>query len=133
MPQTGPTTLRGKAKVGRNAWKHGILSVGIVLHEAEDARDWQEHFDGMCESHKPEGHLEHMLVERAAIYLWKMRRVDMYHVNGVIAVPIMVVMMWLGTKRELLGDYTLTRRHRVLGWFATVVMGAAVVAMFVVR
>jgi Mn2+/Fe2+ NRAMP family transporter len=27
-------------------------------------------------------------------------------VNGVIAVPIMAVMMWLGTKRELLGDYS---------------------------
>jgi NRAMP (natural resistance-associated macrophage protein)-like metal ion transporter len=54
-------------------------------------------------------------------------------VNGVIAVPIMAVMMWLGTKRELLGDYTLTRRHRVLGWFATLVMGTAVIAMFVVR
>jgi Mn2+/Fe2+ NRAMP family transporter len=54
-------------------------------------------------------------------------------VNGVIAVPIMAVMMWLGTRRELLGDYTLTLRHRVLGWFATAVMGAAVIAMFVVH
>jgi len=54
-------------------------------------------------------------------------------VNGVIAVPIMVVMMWLGTKRELLGDYTITLRHRVLGWFATAVMGTAVIAMFVVH
>jgi Mn2+/Fe2+ NRAMP family transporter len=54
-------------------------------------------------------------------------------VNGVIAVPIMAVMMWLGTKRELLGDYTLSLRHRVLGWFATVVMGAAVIAMFVLH
>ena len=54
-------------------------------------------------------------------------------VNGVIAVPIMVVMMWLGTKREILGDYTLTLRHRVLGWLATLVMGAAVIAMFAVR
>ena len=54
-------------------------------------------------------------------------------VNGVIAVPIMAVMMWLGTKREVLGDYTLTLRHRVLGWFATAVMGAAVMAMFTGR
>jgi NRAMP (natural resistance-associated macrophage protein)-like metal ion transporter len=54
-------------------------------------------------------------------------------VNGVIAVPIMAVMMWLGTKRELLGDYTLTLRHRVLGWVATAVMGAAVIAMFVLH
>jgi Mn2+/Fe2+ NRAMP family transporter len=51
-------------------------------------------------------------------------------VNGVVAVPIMAVMMWLGTRRSILGDYTLTRRLQLLGWFATAVMGAAVVAMF---
>lgn len=52
-------------------------------------------------------------------------------VNGIIAVPIMAVMMWLGSNREILGKFTLTRRHRVLGWFATAVMAAAVVAMIV--
>ena len=52
--------------------------------------------------------------------------------NGVIAVPIMAVMMWLGTKREVLGAYILSWRHRILGWFATLVMGAAVAAMFFV-
>ena len=50
-------------------------------------------------------------------------------VNGVIAVPIMVVMMWLGTNRTILGKYTLTRRHQFFGWLATAVMFAAVVAM----
>ena len=40
-------------------------------------------------------------------------------INGVIAVPIMVVMMLLGTQRG----------PRVLGWLATVVMALAVVAM----
>jgi NRAMP (natural resistance-associated macrophage protein)-like metal ion transporter len=50
-------------------------------------------------------------------------------VNGVVAVPIMCVMMLLGTNRSILGDATLTRRHQVLGWFATAVMLAAVVAM----
>ena len=52
-------------------------------------------------------------------------------VNGVIAVPIMAVMMWLGSNHEILGDYTLSRRHLVLGWFATAVMAAAVIAMIV--
>ena len=52
-------------------------------------------------------------------------------VNGVIAVPIMAVMMWLGMRRDILGDNTLTRRHQVLGWFATAVMAVAVVAMLV--
>jgi Mn2+/Fe2+ NRAMP family transporter len=49
--------------------------------------------------------------------------------NGVVAVPIMVVMMMLGGNRKILGDYTLTRRHRWLGWLATGVMGLAVAAM----
>jgi Mn2+/Fe2+ NRAMP family transporter len=53
-------------------------------------------------------------------------------VNGVIAVPIMAVMMWLGTRSDLLGDYTLSMRHRVLGWIATAVMAAAVTVMVVV-
>lgn len=50
-------------------------------------------------------------------------------VNGVIAVPIMAVMMWLGMNKTILGKYTLSLRHRIVGWFATAVMLAAVVAM----
>ncbi len=52
-------------------------------------------------------------------------------VNGIIAVPIMAVMMWLGRNPAVLGQYTITNRHAVLGWFATAVMAAAVVAMIV--
>jgi Mn2+/Fe2+ NRAMP family transporter len=52
-------------------------------------------------------------------------------VNGVVAVPIMAVMMKLGTSRSILGDYTLILRHRIMGWFATFVMFAAVCAMVV--
>jgi NRAMP (natural resistance-associated macrophage protein)-like metal ion transporter len=50
-------------------------------------------------------------------------------VNGVIAVPIMAVMMHLGMRADVLGIHTLTRRHRWLGWLATAVMAVAVVAM----
>lgn len=50
-------------------------------------------------------------------------------VNGVIAVPIMVVMMLLGSNRAVLGDAVLTPRHRLLGWAAVGVMAVAVVAM----
>jgi len=52
-------------------------------------------------------------------------------VNGVVAVPIMVVMMLIGSHRGILGEHTLTLRHRVMGWFATAVMAAAVAAMLV--
>ena len=51
-------------------------------------------------------------------------------VNGVIAVPIMAVMMLLSAKPEVMGTFTSRRKLRVLGWFSTVVMGAAVFAMF---
>jgi len=51
-------------------------------------------------------------------------------VNGVISVPIMVVMMWIGQSTRLMGALTISRRHRVFGWGATVLMGVAVVVMF---
>ena len=51
-------------------------------------------------------------------------------VNGVIAVPIMAVMMLLAVKREVMGPFTLSPRLQALGWLSTLVMFAAVVAMF---
>jgi NRAMP (natural resistance-associated macrophage protein)-like metal ion transporter len=52
-------------------------------------------------------------------------------INGVIAVPIMVVMMLLADDSRVMGAFTVTRRLKALGWLATWTMGAAVVAMFV--
>jgi NRAMP (natural resistance-associated macrophage protein)-like metal ion transporter len=51
-------------------------------------------------------------------------------VNGVIAVPIMVVMMRLVSMPNVMGAFTARWRLRALGWLATGVMAAAVVAMF---
>ena len=51
-------------------------------------------------------------------------------VNGVIAVPIMAVLMLLAVKREVMGPFVLTTRLRALGWVSTLVMAAAVAAMF---
>jgi NRAMP (natural resistance-associated macrophage protein)-like metal ion transporter len=50
-------------------------------------------------------------------------------VNGVIAVPIMVVMMLLAVKPDVMGPFVVKRRLLVLGWISTAVMAAAVVAM----
>jgi len=50
-------------------------------------------------------------------------------VNGVISVPIMAVMMMLAVKPAVMGPFTLSRRLQALGWIATLVMAAAVVAM----
>ena len=50
--------------------------------------------------------------------------------NGVIAVPIMVVMMLLATRRRTMGEHVIGPWLRWLGWIATAVMAATVVAMF---
>jgi NRAMP (natural resistance-associated macrophage protein)-like metal ion transporter len=52
-------------------------------------------------------------------------------VNGVIAVPIMVVMMLLAVKPAVMGAFVITRRLWVLGWLATAVMALAVIALFI--
>ena len=49
--------------------------------------------------------------------------------NGVIAVPIMAVMMLLASRRSTMGDYVIGTRLRLLGWAATAAMAATVVAM----
>ena len=51
--------------------------------------------------------------------------------NGVIAVPIMVVMMLLATRRTTMGDHVIGTTLRWLGWVATAVMALVVGAMFV--
>jgi NRAMP (natural resistance-associated macrophage protein)-like metal ion transporter len=51
-------------------------------------------------------------------------------VNGVIAVPIMAVMMVLAHNKKIMGEYTLSSRHTVIGWAGVAIMLVAVVAMF---
>ncbi|MTV40127.1 divalent metal cation transporter [Duganella radicis] len=50
--------------------------------------------------------------------------------NGVIAVPVMVVVMLLAVRKSVMGELVISRRLRVLGWLCTCVMTLAVVAMF---
>lgn len=50
-------------------------------------------------------------------------------INGVIAVPIMVVMMLLGSQERIMGQFVIGKRLRRLGWLATATMAIAVVAM----
>ena len=49
--------------------------------------------------------------------------------NGVVAVPIMAVMMRMAVRPDIMGAFTITPKLQRLGWFATAVMGIAVVAM----
>jgi Mn2+/Fe2+ NRAMP family transporter len=52
-------------------------------------------------------------------------------VNGVVAAPIMVMIMLLASRRKVMGTFALPVRLKVLGWIATTVMAAAAVGMLV--
>ncbi|HYN04725.1 MAG TPA: divalent metal cation transporter [Vicinamibacteria bacterium] len=51
-------------------------------------------------------------------------------VNGVVAAPIMVMIMLLASRRKVMGTFELPLRLKILGWTATSVMAAVTVAMF---
>ncbi len=50
-------------------------------------------------------------------------------INGVIAVPIMAIMMLLARREDVMDRFIISVRLRGLGWFATAVMAVTVVAM----
>jgi NRAMP (natural resistance-associated macrophage protein)-like metal ion transporter len=50
-------------------------------------------------------------------------------INGVISVPIMVVIMLMAVRPEIMGQFVITARLKVLGWLATLMMAAVVFAM----
>ena len=52
-------------------------------------------------------------------------------INGVVAVPLMAVVIVLVSRKSVMGAFTASRTLRVLGWIGTAVMGAAAVRMFV--
>ena len=46
-------------------------------------------------------------------------------VNGVLAAPLMGVMMIMGKNEDLMGRFTLSRPMYLMGWLATFVMAGA--------
>ena len=50
-------------------------------------------------------------------------------INGIVAVPVMAMMMLMTRRREIMGRFTVSGPLLGLGWLATLLMGAAVAAM----
>lgn len=53
-------------------------------------------------------------------------------VNGVLAAPLMAVIMLIATNPRAMGRLTLPLSMRLAGWFATAVMAAATIAFFAI-
>ena len=50
--------------------------------------------------------------------------------NGIVAVPIMAMMMVIVTNAKLMGRFKSSRRLTILGWVGTALMAVAVIALF---
>jgi Mn2+/Fe2+ NRAMP family transporter len=51
-------------------------------------------------------------------------------VNGVVAVPLMFLLMSMATNKLVVGEFVLPAYFRIVGWIATIVMLAACVGFF---
>ena len=52
-------------------------------------------------------------------------------INGIIAVPLMVVVILLVSKKSVMGKFTASRPIIILGWVAVAVMGFAAIGMLI--
>jgi len=50
--------------------------------------------------------------------------------NGVVAVPLMIMIMLMAMQSKVMGDFTLPRSLRLMGWVSTLTMAGAVTIMF---
>jgi NRAMP (natural resistance-associated macrophage protein)-like metal ion transporter len=50
-------------------------------------------------------------------------------INGVVAVPVMAIMMAMATRAKIMGEFVVGGLLRTVGWIATAVMAAAAVGM----
>jgi Mn2+/Fe2+ NRAMP family transporter len=50
--------------------------------------------------------------------------------NGVVAVPVMAMMLLMAIRRDVMGQFTIGPVLKVLGWLATAAMAAAAFGMF---
>jgi len=52
-------------------------------------------------------------------------------INGVVAVPLMVVIILIASRKSVMGAFTSSRHIVVLGWIGTAIMGLAAALMLV--
>ncbi len=70
---TGPKSADGKVVVSQNARTHGLLSRNLIF-EGESQEEFSELMSLLVDEFQPVGLVEHALVERVGIALWRQRR-----------------------------------------------------------
>jgi Mn2+/Fe2+ NRAMP family transporter len=52
-------------------------------------------------------------------------------INGIVAVPLMIAIIILVSRKSVMGAFTVSWPILILGWIATAIMGAAAILMFI--
>ena len=75
LKSTGPKSPDGKARVARNALKHGLLSKDVLM-EGESPSELNAFRKAMAAELAPEGEVESLLADRAVASAWRLRRAN---------------------------------------------------------
>lgn len=51
--------------------------------------------------------------------------------NGVLAPPLLIIIMFIGSNKKIMGQFTTSLRSNILGWLTTVLMTIAAIALLV--
>lgn len=78
MARRGPKTGRGREIAAQNATSHGIFSRAVVVPGMEGLEEWEDHRRQTIASLASANHLETILAERIALFLWRLARVARY-------------------------------------------------------
>jgi NRAMP (natural resistance-associated macrophage protein)-like metal ion transporter len=54
-------------------------------------------------------------------------------INGVVAVPLMIVVILLASSKAVMGEFTVPRPVAIIGWVATAIMAVAALGMLIPR
>jgi len=72
---TGPKTAAGKAKVAKNAIKHGLFAEEAVI-KGEDPEEFEDFREELIKELAPAGHIECILAERVVSLSWRLQRAE---------------------------------------------------------
>ena len=116
----------------------GLLAVPVLAGSAAyavgEARRWPVGLD--CRPRRAKAFYATIVAATAIGTLMNFTAIDPIRalvysavINGVVAVPVMAVMMLVSTRRSVMGVFKVHGALLWLGWLATAVMAAAVIAM----
>lgn len=94
LKSTGPRTDEGKAASSRNALRHGLTAIHVVV-QGEDAAKYETLRRGLLDEFAPETAMQTILVDQLAAVVWRLRRAAAYET---------ALLSWIGHQQAKAND-----------------------------